>query len=78
MGTTIRLEAETKAQLDLFREYKNESYDEIIRKLVFVAKLSGEDSVKAKETVDEINSVREKLKSSGRYSDDEVRKILGK
>lgn len=78
MGTTIRLESETKSQLDLFREYKNESYDEIIRKLVFVAKSAGENSVKAKELVDNIGLVRENLKNSGRYSKEEVRKILGK
>ena len=34
METTIRLNPETKTKLDEFRQYKNESYDIIIQKLI--------------------------------------------
>ena len=30
--TTIRINPETKTKLDEFRQYKNESYDELVRK----------------------------------------------
>ena len=30
-ATTIKIHGDTKSQLDKFREYKNESYDEVIK-----------------------------------------------
>ena len=36
--TTIKIETDTKSQIDQFREYKNESYDEVIKKLIFIVK----------------------------------------
>jgi len=34
MDTTIKIHEDTKQELDTFREYRNESYDEVIRKVV--------------------------------------------
>jgi hypothetical protein len=36
--TTIKIHKETKAEIDQFREYKNESYDEVLRKLIYIVK----------------------------------------
>ena len=33
METTTKIHEDTKIELDTFREYKNESYDEVIKKL---------------------------------------------
>ena len=49
--TTIKLYRETKSELDLFREYKNESYDEVIRKLVYIARTAKTEPWRSKETV---------------------------
>ena len=40
METTIRVNPKTKEELDQFRQYKSESYDELVRKLIYLAKLS--------------------------------------
>jgi len=34
METTIRLNQTTKSELDQFKQYKSESYDELVRKLL--------------------------------------------
>ena len=39
METTIRLNQVTKEQLDAFKQYKSESYDELVRKLIYLAKM---------------------------------------
>ena len=36
--TTIKLHKNTKKELDAFREHRSESYDEIVRKLVLIAR----------------------------------------
>ena len=38
-ATTIKIHKDTKAEIDQFREYKNESYDEVLRKLLYIVKL---------------------------------------
>lgn len=76
METTIRLNKETKAELDLFKQYKNESYDELIRKILFIARTCEENPKSSQNAVREINEVREKIKTSGRYTKEEIKKIL--
>ena len=61
-ATTIKLHAETKAKLDEFREYKNESYDEVIQKVVFIAKTCKTKPELSKETVEAIEKARERIK----------------
>ena len=34
--TTIKIHRDTKAEIDQFREYKNESYDEVLKKLIYI------------------------------------------
>ena len=75
--TTVRLNVETKKVLDSFREYKGESYDELIRKISFISKLALEDSKAAEESMQDITKARDKIKSSGRYTKTEIKKILG-
>ena len=36
--TTIKIHEETKFELDTFREYKNESYNDVVKKVMFIAK----------------------------------------
>ncbi|MCK4997861.1 hypothetical protein KAS08_06190 [Candidatus Pacearchaeota archaeon] len=75
--TTVRLNKETKRELDLFRQYKGESYDELIRKIIFIAKSSEMDPKSSQDDMKEIRKAREKIKTSGRYGKDEINKILG-
>ena len=75
--TTIKLHEETKNQLDKFREYKNESYDEVIKKVVFIAKNITTDPKLSKETIEAIKRARERIKKGKFLTEAEARKRLG-
>lgn len=75
--TSIKLHGDTKVLLNQFREYKNESYDEIVKKLVNIAKTAGENPRLSAETVKNIEEARERLKKGNFYSEEEVAKMLG-
>jgi len=49
--TTIKLYKDTKTQLDLYREYKNESYDEVIKKMIYIIKTIKTEPWRGKETL---------------------------
>ena len=76
-ATTIKLYGETKMQLNHFREYKNESYDEIIKKLVYIAKTAGKDPKLSSQTIRDIEAARERLRKGEFYSEQQVAKMLG-
>ncbi|MCF7798400.1 hypothetical protein K9M74_00700 [Candidatus Woesearchaeota archaeon] len=76
-ATTIKLQPETKSKLDTFREYKNESYDEVINKLVFIAKHVEDEPELSEETIRNIQAARERYKRGEYYTEEEVRKRLG-
>ena len=77
METTIRLNKNTKSELDNFRQYKNESYNELIRKLIFVARACEKEPKLSQKTVQEIKEAREKIKRGEFYTEEEAKKILG-
>ena len=77
METTIRLNQKTKFELDGFRQHKNESYNELIRKLLFVARMCEKEPKLSQKTVQEIKEAREKIKSGEIYTEEEAKKILG-
>ena len=62
METTIRLNTETKQDLDKFKQYKNESYNELIRKLIYIAKMCEKEPKLSKKTIQEIKEARERIK----------------
>jgi len=71
--TTIKIQNDTKSQIDKFREYKNESYDEVIKKLIFIVKNLKKEPELSKETIKAIESARERIKK-GRFVSEEVAK----
>lgn len=75
--TTIKLQMKTKAELDVFREYKNESYDEVLQKLVYIAKNIKKNPSLSKETILAIESSRERLKKGEFLTSSEAKKRLG-
>ena len=77
METTIRLNSNTKEELDTFRQYKNESYDELVRKLIIVAKTCEKEPKLSQKTIQEIKEAREKIKKGEFYTEEEAKKILG-
>ena len=75
--TTIKIYEETKSELDTFREYKNESYDEVLRKILFIAKNCKKNPELSKETIEAIEKARERIKKDKFITEDEARKRLG-
>ena len=77
MPTTIKLKEQTKKELDSFREYKNETYDEIVRKLVYIAKNIKKNPELSERTIKEIEEARKRIKEGNFYTEEEMKKILG-
>ena len=77
METTIRVSGEIKSGLDGFRQHKNESYNELIRKLLFVAKMCENEPRLSQKTVREIMEARKNIAKGDYYTEDEAKKILG-
>ena len=77
METTIRLNNATTEQLDAFKQYKSESYDELVRKLIYLAKMCEKQPELSQKTILEIKEARERIKSGDFYTEAEAKKILG-
>ena len=77
MDTTIKIHEDTKQELDTFREYKNESYNDVIRKVVFIAKTCKTEPELSKETIEAIEKARERIKRGKFLTEAEARKRLG-
>lgn len=75
--TTIKIHDDTKSQLDNLREYKNESYDEVIKKVIFIAKTSKKDPELSREAIEAIEKARERMKKGRFLTEAEAKKRLG-
>ena len=75
--TTIRIHGETKGHLDRFREYKSESYDEVISKLIFIAEKARDRPQLSQEAVVAIEKARERMRRGDYVSHDELKRRLG-
>lgn len=59
--TTIKLLEETKLRIEKLREHKRESYDEILRKILYVLNLARDEPEKAKKTLERIADLRQRM-----------------
>ena len=76
-ATTIKIHKETKAEIDQFREYKNESYDEVLKKLIYIVKKIKKEPDLSKETLKAIESARERIKKGHFVTEEEAKNRLG-
>ncbi|MEM3555628.1 MAG: hypothetical protein QXF56_02835 [Candidatus Micrarchaeia archaeon] len=74
--STIRLHRKTKFALDRYREYRNESYDEVVMKLVNIADTCKKEPELSKEAVERIEKARERIRAGNFVSESEARKRL--
>ena len=72
--TTIKIHGNTKSKLDKFREYKNESYDEVIQKMIFIAKTAKTQPELSKEAIDSIEKARQRIKKGKFLTETEAKK----
>ena len=75
--TTIKVYEETKMELDKFREYKNESYDEVIRKLVHIVKTARKEPKLSKATIEAIDAARERYKKGIFFTEEQSMNDIG-
>jgi hypothetical protein len=76
-ATTIKIHQNTKLGLDHFREYKNESYDEVIKKMLFILKNVETNPKLSKETLKAVNAARARITSGKFLTEKEAKKRLG-
>ena len=74
--TTIKLHLDTKEALDGFREYRNESYDEVIRKIVYITRNIKKNPQLSKDAIDAIEKARIRMKTNF-LTEEQARKRLG-
>jgi predicted transcriptional regulator len=77
MATTIKIYDDTKHGLDTFREYKNESYDEVIKKLLYVVKTRKTEPELSDETLRAVEAARKRMAKGRFVTEEEARKRLG-
>lgn len=76
MQTTIKLSQATKQRLEQFREYKNESYDELVQKLSFIAEKLPKEPELSAETLEAIRKAKERINKGIYVTEDEAWKRL--
>jgi hypothetical protein len=59
--TTLKLEKETKERLEKLREHKRETYDDIIRKILYVLNTVREEPEKARGILEFIDEKRRRI-----------------
>lgn len=72
--TTIKIQEDTKSFLDLFRDSISESYDEIIKIMVAIAKSAEKNPEKSQELMKEIAARRKRIAKGNFYSKEELKK----
>jgi len=64
--TTIKINLETKARLDRLKEHQRETYEQVLRKILFILNLSKKNPEKAQRIFKKIDSV---IKKKERYTE---------
>ena len=59
--TTIKLLEETKLRIEKLREHKRESYDDILRKILYVLNVARDEPEKARRVLERISELRERM-----------------
>jgi hypothetical protein len=59
--TTLKLEKETKDRLEKLREHKRETYDDIIRKILYVLNIVRDEPEKARAILEFIDEKRRRM-----------------
>jgi predicted DNA-binding protein len=59
--TTLKLEKETKERLEKLREHKRETYDDIIRKILYVLNTVRDEPIKARAILEFIDEKRKRM-----------------
>jgi hypothetical protein len=59
--TTIKIQKETKTRIEKLREHKRETYDDILRKILYVLNTNRDDPDKARKILVKIDELRKRM-----------------
>jgi predicted transcriptional regulator len=76
-ATTIKIYQETKSKLDRFREHKSESYDDVIKKVVYIAEHVRTEPALSRQTLKAIDQARERFRRGEFVTEAEAKRRLG-
>ncbi|MCK4650437.1 hypothetical protein KAT36_04375 [Candidatus Pacearchaeota archaeon] len=72
--TTIKLLEETKLRLEKLREYKRESYDDILRKILYVLNIARDDPDKARRILERVSDLRQRMLEEKKQQKEDLEK----
>ena len=75
--TTIQLEKSTKNKLEKLKEYKRETYDELVNKLIEISEFVNAEPELKEEFLEEIEDARKEIKAGKGISTEKLLKELG-
>ena len=73
MATTIQLDKKTKADLEKLKVFPKETYDDVLRRLINIAK---DDEPLSKQTISGIETALNDIKQGKTYSSRQVKRRL--
>lgn len=76
-ATTIKIHLDTKHHLDRFREYKRESYDDLIRKMIYIVEKVKTEPELSIEAITGIENARKRIRMGNFVTEEEAKKRLG-
>ncbi|MDD5337302.1 MAG: hypothetical protein PHS02_02360 [Candidatus ainarchaeum sp.] len=74
---TVKLHRETKTMLDSYREYRNESYDEVIQKIISIMDLCRKEPRLSRKAIQDIEQARKRITAGNFITESEAKKRLG-
>ena len=75
--TTIKIHQDTKSELNLLREYRNESYDEVLKKVLYIVKTCKKEPELSREAIAAIDRARARMKKGKFLTEKEAKQRLG-
>ncbi len=68
--TTIKVYQKTKINLDRFKEHRKESYDEVLKKILYIITLLKENPELGRKLLKEIEATKERLEKRQLYKEE--------
>ncbi len=72
--TTIKLLEETKFRIEKLREHKRESYDDILKKILYVLNTARDSPEKAKRILEKISELRHRMLEEEKQQKEDLKK----
>jgi len=76
--TTIKLLEETKLRIEKLRQNKGESYDDILRKILYILNTARDEPDKAKRILEKISELRQRMLDEEKQQEEDLKKENGR